>query len=232
MVIAYRFGAICRHGNIYGEVGMSHKVIEKFKWDKVSKGSGIYWELTKNFIFRRHLSDRNNWIFLAFAMLSSACPSEHRVWGILVVFTCRCRGQSGRRFRDQASPCVGGCESLVWGGSGFQIQPCKGYSHLTPGDSFIRGKAGSSWQGWGAGEPFTLAEYAQRSTRVPTLLQRQNSREGALQLHWQSLWLPSFNSREVIMKDRGLASCPFWGCCRDELSIYSCQARRLAAPDT
>lgn len=60
---------------IYTIVGISHRMMEKFKRGKVSKQPGIYWELMKNLFCSRQLLTETT-ICLAFAKPNPACPGE------------------------------------------------------------------------------------------------------------------------------------------------------------
>ena len=113
----------------------------------------------------------------------------------LVVFSVGGRRQSRKDFRDQAIPLVS-VDVDPWSGEVLVFRPVLTGNAatsllVTPS---TRGKASSSRQGSGAGEPFRRVEHAQRSMKVSALLLKQRNRNGALQLDWQSLLPSSLNS--------------------------------------
>lgn len=163
---------------IFTIVGISHRMMEKFKRGKVSKQPGIYWELIKNHFCSRHLLTEAT-ICPAFAKPNPACPGECCTCGILVVSSHRCRGWSGRDFRGQAGlvclrmqvPGLGRlwCSDQASGG----VQPSHCWGFL-----FLGGKVSSSRQGWDRGD-LMLGEYVQRSMRVSALLLKVSGGKGA-----------------------------------------------------
>ena len=158
---------------------------------KVSKQPGIYWELMKNLFCSRQLWTETT-ICLAFVKPNPACPGECCTWGILVVSSRRCRGWSGRDFRGQAGlVCLGmkvpglgrlWCSDQASGG----VQPPHSWGFLSLGvRSAPPDKVGNRGD-------LVLAEYVQRSMRVPALFLKMSSGKGAWSLIGCSCCLPPF----------------------------------------